>query len=183
MDLRILCHQQYTLLLPHVVSLTVLSVACVPFVRTPWTWECRYCSKTAQQSDWKRGHKYECKALRNPSVRPMSMLRLVARVLWKRAAAMKAAESTSTSPEPSAPPSTSPGHANLDDSMSARNQSRAEDSGQDFWYSYEAVAAMKGGSTVLDLMPRANLKLLLGSLRCRPQASLSKMLQDIRFCS
>lgn len=127
----------------------------------------RYCSKAAQKSDWNRGHKYECKALRSPHVRPMSMLRLVARVLWKRAAEMKAKASAKASVAVAAPTAAA-GKASLDESMQsgiAEGKAETDDGGLNFWHSFEAVAAMQGSSSMLAGVPRPAVLQLLGSLR------------------
>jgi hypothetical protein len=46
---------------------------------------CRYCSKTAQKLDWRRGHKYECRALqRHCGPTPPATVRLASRLIWMR---------------------------------------------------------------------------------------------------
>eukprot|EP00892_Ulva_mutabilis_P001141 jgi/Ulvmu1/11027/UM007_0207.1 len=125
----------------------------------------RYSSKAAQKVDWARGHKYECKALRSPQVRPMSMLRLMARVLWKRGAMMKADSDSKAATEA---PAAAAGQASLDESMQSTSNGEhrsTESSSVGYWESFEAVAALQANPGSLGAMPRPALMMMLQSLR------------------
>lgn len=140
----------------------------------------RYCSKAAQKSDWNRGHKYECKALRSPHVRPMSMLRLVGRVLWKRAAEMKSKASATANDRDVDALTAAAGKASLDESMpsgSVEGKGNTEDNGLNFWHSFEAVAAMQGSNSIFAGVPRPAVLQLLGSLRYQFASEISPVLQ------
>lgn len=128
----------------------------------------RFSSKAAQKSDWQRGHKYECKALRSPQSRPNALHRLVARVLWKRGAEMKAqaaAKATAGAPTAAA------GSANPGESMQSGGRERTAPS---YWHSCGAVATMQGRTGLFSGLSRACIANLLSSHRhCRLSAQHS----------
>ena len=98
------------------------------------------------------------------------MLRLMARVLWKRGAMMKASSERAASA--AAASAAAAGKASLDDTMqsnSTAGEGNAGEGAEGFWESYEAIAAMQANPGALGAMPRPALLQMLGSLRCAVQ--------------
>lgn len=87
------------------------------------------------------------------------MLRLVARVLWKRGAEIKAQAAAKATEDT---PAAAAGNASLDDSMP---HGRGEGSTPSYWHSFEAVAAMQGSAGIFSGVPRPAVMDLLNSLR------------------
>lgn len=118
----------------------------------------RYSSRAAQRTDWRRGHKRECAALRScPFDSVPSAIRLVSRLIWARLDAARAA---------AGPRAGSP------DGFEAGSDARADDDARaDFWQSPGVLRYLEDHEGAWPLEKRRMFAEVAVCVKCVPPAN------------